>query len=441
MNIKNAGRLAAAAAEYWGILRSLQRNAKLYLVYTAFNSIGFSIFSLVFNLYVHSLGFGADFIGLLNALPSIAVLLLGLPVGMMADRLGYRPFLLAGAVVNIVSSLGLALSGGREALMAFSFLSGLAGVLSWVIGAPMMMAYSTEKDRVHLFSINFALMMGAGFLGSLVAGWLPEGYARWASVGDTSTAALRAALLAMVASNVAAFLPTLFIRDTRRLDDSERPSGSWLSSLPRERADRKLFLQLLLPQAIIGFGAGAMVVFFQLFFNLTFHLSTGAIGVLFAFSSVVTALAAVVAPVLSQRWGKVQTVVWTQAASLPFLLILAFSRNLGLVVAAYYVRSALMNMSGPVSMAFSMEKVKPSQRATLTSLQSMLGSLGRGGLGPLASGFLQEQSGFGLAFSLTFASYLVATVLFGWFFWEDGASGPRGSGAVRAPGGRRRLLV
>lgn len=61
-------------------MRSLHRNAKLYLVYTAFNSIGFSIFSLVFNLYVHSLGFGADFIGLVNALPSIAVLLLRLPV-------------------------------------------------------------------------------------------------------------------------------------------------------------------------------------------------------------------------------------------------------------------------------------------------------------------------------------------------------------------------
>src|SRR2546430_5601853 len=58
-----------------------------------------------------ALGFSNDVIGLFNSLPAVALLLVGIPFAAMADRVGYRPFLLGGGIVAILASLALALVG------------------------------------------------------------------------------------------------------------------------------------------------------------------------------------------------------------------------------------------------------------------------------------------------------------------------------------------
>ena len=70
--------------------------ARQFLAFSLLLSIAFAIFNLVFNLYMSALGFSNEVIGLFNSLPAIALLLVGLPAAAMADRLGYRPFLLGG---------------------------------------------------------------------------------------------------------------------------------------------------------------------------------------------------------------------------------------------------------------------------------------------------------------------------------------------------------
>ncbi len=400
--------------DYVRAVRSFSPNARRYLTFTVFNAVSWNAFGLTFNLYLHSLGYRQDFIGLLNGLPFVVVLALGLPIGMAADRCGYLRFLVSGSVLAAVSALGTGLSSGRLALLGFSLAGGLASSLSWVIGAPMLMAISTKEERVFLFSVQSALMMAAGFLGSLMAGALPEIAARALGVPATATTPLRLTYLVGASFNVVAVLPILRMAQVK--GNGGGPAGARSRPLPSSWPELGLFMKLLGPSALISFGAGAMVVFFQLFFNLKFGLGPGRIGVLFAFSSVVTAAATLVSPVLAARVGKVRAIFWTEMASIPFLLILAYSGNLTAVVVAYYLRSALMNMSSPLQTTFGLEQVKEEQRATLTSLQAMLGSLGRGGLGPIVSGFLQVKSGFSLAFTLTAVCYVVGGGLFYLFF-------------------------
>ncbi|MDI3317735.1 MAG: MFS transporter [Bacillota bacterium] len=429
-----------ALRRYAARIARFSPSARAYLLYSLLTSLSWNMFNLVFNLYIHALGYGPDFVGLLNGLPSVAVLLLGLPVGLAADRLGYRPFLLAGTVLNLVATAGLGLAHGSLELIVLSALTGAAGALSWVIGAPMMAAYSSPEERVYLFSVNESIMFGSGLAGSLLAGAVPA-YAA-ARLGQRSTDALPLQLAFGLIDlfNLLALWPALRIGLEPRSDGSPSaaPAGAprlaWRDLLPADREEARTFARLLLPEALIAFGAGAMVVFFQLYFYLEFGLDTSRIGLLFGFSSVVTAAATLVAPVLAERWGAVRTVVGTQLASLPFLAILAYSRDLRWVVVAYYARNALMNMSMPVQTTFALEQVSERRRATLTSLNAMLGSLGRGGLGPLASGYLQLHSGFSGAFTLTIACYLVGTLLFGWFFRGRGGGRPARKPAPRPAG-------
>jgi MFS family permease len=391
------------------IIRGFSPNAKLFLVSTFFGSMNWSIFALVYNLYLYNLGFKQDFIGLLNGIPSIAVLLLGIPVSILAVRTGFRKLILIGSALAPLAALGIGLMSEPGWLFLFALLSGVASAFSWVISIPMLMENSTERDRIYLFSINFSLMMISGFGGSLLAGYLPEILGAAWGISATAVLPLRVTYLTTVLFGILAWIPILFMREVK-------PVSPRITLRSIRLVDPKVFTKLVLPQAIISLGAGAMVVFFQLFFNLRFNLAPGQIGILFALSSLVNGLIGLLSPALAMRWGKVRAVVYTELASLPFLVILAFSGNFALVVISYFIRAALMNMGSPLYTTFAMEQVKEEQRPTLNSLFAMVGSLGRGGLGPLISGYLQVGSGFSLAFSMTLLCYVVSSVMTFFFF-------------------------
>jgi MFS family permease len=151
--------------------------------------------------------------------------------------------------------------------------------------------------------------------------------------------------------------------------------------------------------------------------------SDSAIGTLFAFGSLAMGVGLLIAPPLAERYGKIQFVVVTQALSIPFLALLGFSPLYWVAASAYYIRVALMNMSGPVYQTFVMEKVEPSARATVASLVSMANSFGWA-FSPTISGEIQVRYGFGPAFILTIVLYVVSITLYWGFFWRRGRKQP-----------------
>ncbi len=124
-----------------------------------------------------------------------------------------------------------------------------------------------------------------------------------------------------------------------------------------------------------------------------------------------------IAPPLADRMGKIQLVVVTQALSIPFLIMLGFAPWFWMSTAAYLVRVALMNMSGPVYQTFVMEQVEPSARATVASLVSMSWNFGWA-FSPTISGALQVRYGFGPPFIVTIVLYTISTALYWAFFWR-----------------------
>lgn len=68
--------------------------------------------------------------------------------------------------------------------------------------------------------------------------------------------------------------------------------------------------------------------------------------------------------------------------------------------------------------AFVRESVGEKERSAVNSLIAMVGGMGRGGLGPVISGYLQQFSGggFGMAIAFTLLTHLVSTALTWSFF-------------------------
>ncbi len=210
-----------------------------------------------------------------------------------------------------------------------------------------------------------------------------------------------------------AVFPLLLMR-LPRLAKSQRSAFapiSYFSSHP------SLLGKLVLPMLVTSVGAGLIMPFMNVFFRQVYHQSDQTIGAMFAWGSLAMGVGLMIAPPLADRMGKIKLVVITQAISIPFLFMLGFSPWFRLSAAAYYIRLALMNMSGPVYQTFVMERVEPSARATVASLVSMSNNFGWA-FSPTISGWIQVNYGFGPAFACTMVLYSISIYLYWTFFWK-----------------------
>jgi MFS family permease len=128
-------------------------------------------------------------------------------------------------------------------------------------------------------------------------------------------------------------------------------------------------------------------------------------------------LATLASPLLAARWGRIRALVFTQLASIPFLLLIGFSGIFWVSGISFWVRAALMNMGNPLYNAFAMEQFEERERATVSGLMGMSWNIGWT-IGPYLSGYMQASPsiGFPPIFIITCSFYILASILLKVFF-------------------------
>ncbi len=396
-------------------LASFSRNARLFLLSTVVTGLGFSIYMLIFNLFVDSQGYSRSFLGELQSTPNLVALLTALPAGVLVDQIGRKRAMNLANFGRLVALLGIAFSPGPWALRVSMVLFGVAQSLWMVSAAPFMMENSTPEERNALFSANFGLQTLVGFFGTLLGGYLPTVFGQVLGVGVESPEAYAATLLSTVFLAVLAIVPVLMIEEEARPAGAEvrvRSFWPW-----RNLTNPRLATRIFVPNIIISMGAAILIPYMNLFFKETFDISDKLLGTLFAVSAVVTGVATLASPVLADRWGRIRALVFTQLTSIPFLLLIGFSGALWVSSLAFWVRAALMNMGNPLYSAFAMEQVAERERATVSGLMGMSWNIGWT-IGPFVSGYMQAnpEIGFQPIFVITCTLYIVAAVLERRFF-------------------------
>lgn len=148
----------AGLRRYLRALAGFQRNVKLFLTVTALRGMLIATQSTILNLYLYSLGYDARFIGIINAVNSLAVLLVSVPFGYLADRFGRRTVLLTTGLIYPLTMLGIALAHSTALILLFMFLFGAISAGYWVAGVPLLYANTAPQERVHAFSVNSFLL-------------------------------------------------------------------------------------------------------------------------------------------------------------------------------------------------------------------------------------------------------------------------------------------
>jgi MFS family permease len=400
-------------ARYFMQLRSFSQNARFYLMSEVVTGLGFSIYMLIFNLYVVARGYPRSFLGELQSLPNLIALFGAVPAGVLVDHIGRKRALLLANVMQTLGALGIVVSPGPNWLRLSMITFGVSQSLWMVSSAPFLMENSTDEERNTLFSAHFGLTTLVGFVGTLVGGYLPTLFGGLLKVDVESAGAYGTTLAVTVGLSALSLIPVFMIREQPR--QAAAPLRSFLPW--RNVGDPRMAGRIFLPQVVISMGAAILIPYMNLFFKETYPISDRTLGMLFAVSSVITGVATMASPALAARWGRIRALVYTQWASIPFLLLIGFSGVFWVSGISFWIRAALMNMGNPLFNAFAMEQFAERERATVSGLMGMSWNIGWT-VGPFLSGYMQANPniGFKPIFLITCSLYILAAVLEKVFF-------------------------
>ena len=392
-------------------VRAFSPNARKYLISIMIYGAGFGIHRILFNFYLRSLGYDETFMGLLSTVSSMTVLISALPMGYMADRLGRKFSLVVAALVTGASILLMVIFPSTAILIVTNILMGFGSSLGAVVSGPFMMENSGEEERTYLFSIGSGLRMAAYSVGDWVGGYLPSWFGGIFDVPAVSSTAYAWAIGMAGVLVMATAIPRLMLKRNKLATENR----SAFAPITYARQHPGMLTKLLLPMFITSIGAGLIMPFMNIFFSNVHQQPDPVIGTLMAWGSLAMGIGLILAPAFADRFGKIQVVVFSQALSIPFLIMLGFSPLFELSALAYFIRLTLMNMSSPVYQTFVMEQVDADSRAMVASLNSMVNSFGRA-FSPVVSGWMQVNYGFGPPFIGTITMYVIAIGMYYFFF-------------------------
>jgi MFS family permease len=411
--------VTGALAQYLRGFTGFGRDARRFLLTTVVFGAALSLYWVDFNLYLESIGLDRPTIGWMLSLSQLAGVVVALPASALSDRLGRRTLMAAGMAL-VALALFSFLPGQRALLFLGVVALGAGSQIVAVVQIPFIAEHTLPEQRNHYFSVWSALGFLTSLFSTVVGGAAATVLA--AHFGFTSAAAPYQILLAGVAIlGVVAFGTVYLLTADRPIVERDKPRTSARFGLVI--LDRRLFFRLLLPGFLTALGAGQLIPFLNVFIQTKFGLSLAVVNVVFAITSLGTALAILAQPALARRFGRIRSIVMVQGASIPFLVVLGFSPVLWTVVIALTVRNSLMNAGSPIFDAFAMSHVSNAERATVAAGMTLLWSLGWT-IAPLYYSYLQAKLGFTAGYAVDFvtiiALYTISTaLLWTWFRGTD----------------------
>lgn len=236
-------------------------------------------------------------VGLLASAFACSYLLVQIPLGVLADKFGYKTFIALGYFICGVAGFIYLLAGSSSLILVGRFMQGIGEAPLWALApAILSILYPTSKARVigwYNASLHIGLTSGS-ICGFVAYGYLPEQYAFIIFV-----------LLCLVAG-----ILTLMGGDEKAVHCSPREkdcSVDWRAFL-QLITQRKIFC-VLLGIVIYGAGYGIYITIIPAFFLEGQHLSPNSVGLLFIGFYIGISIAQLIGGYVADKMGRVLPMV------------------------------------------------------------------------------------------------------------------------------------
>lgn len=393
-------------------LREFNRNVRLFFGYGIAINAGMALFTLLYNLYLLRLSYQEDFIGQVAGMAPLATGLFALPIGMLSDRFGRRPFLMLSSLLLAISQLGMCLSTDALPLLVFSFLGGIATGCIWVNHVPFLSDNAHPTRRAEALVLWSALQVVVRMLWSLVGGFMPSAMGALLNLSVDLPDPFRYALLFGALCSLVSFLPLLIMpasagHQPQKTEDStdQGEDGTW-----------HLFAIIAALSGARGFSLGLTYPFFNVFFEEELHVGAAVIGTIFFFSQLAGLPATLSTPWLVRRFGPTLTILSARTAGGVTLGLIGSVTSLPLAIGGFLISRAAEVLDNPADQHFSTQVIPRRYWARIQGLR-VCGFQLCNFFGSVLGGILIMEYGywaaFGLAGSARIASGFIMAAYFG----------------------------
>jgi len=342
-------------------------------------AFGFGFSAVLIGIHLEHRGLSAALIGLTLGLGLAAASLSGLASAWLAQRIGRRRTLALSGVLMAVTGLDLALATSPAALV-LAGLTGMLGAASVDLGPFASVEQTMLAEAVPAVGRNTAFGRY-----SLTAGLLNAAGAAAASVA--TAASTSGFFLLYAALGLATAVAPLLISSRLEAPGPAVAFGSF-------RPLALLAALFALDSLGGGFVANAVIAYWL---HARFGAGAVFLGPAFAGIALLQAASYEVSGRLANRFGLINTMVFTHLPSNLLLLLVPFSPNLTFAVVVLFARFALSQMDVPARQAYVLSIVPPAERAGAVAMTGAVRGVAQS-FGPVLAGIAIGAAAFGLPF-------------------------------------------
>ncbi|MGF7015208.1 MFS transporter [Ornithinibacillus bavariensis] len=391
--------------------KTYNQNIKLAIWANIFSQIGMGMFMVIYNIYIQELGLSHEVNGQVIALTSLATAIILVPAGIMSDKLGRKRVMVFGVLLSGMILFLRSIVEMQTLLLITGFATGIFTAFLQVSSIPWLAENSKPKQRVHLFSLHSAIMTAANVIGSLLGGFLTDFF----HLFTTELSAIRFTLIIGSIFYILAFFPIAKMVENRKEKLPKNKKIPFREFIRANKSGFKVIILFAVAQLLIGFGSGLVIPYLNLYFADRFLASNSIIGLIISLGQAATAVAMFIGPLVVRKVGEVRAVVYLQLASLPFLLLTAYTESLLLASIGFLFRQALMNAGNPIQSSLMMSKVNDSVKGLANSINQMVFQLGWAFMGPVSTAIVLKYGtywGYANVFTITAGLYLIGSLYF-----------------------------
>ncbi len=369
--------------------------------------MGMGQVSPILPLYAQQFKINMVLVGLIITTFAFASAIIDIPAGRIAERLGRRPTLIAGALVLAAGSVGCALSTSYSMLLACRFIQGTGYALYTTTAMIMLADISTLDDRGR----NMGLYMGStwiGFgLGPITGGLVGQYFGLAAVFYVYALFCLLAAIWAY------ARLP-----ETRGLHvkqaatyAGENPAGK-ARLTPRQLLANPNFILICIISFWIFFtNNGARYQVLPLLSHDRLGLSPGEIGIAVAVIAVLNIIVLVVSGRMSDKVGRKPMVLPGCAFIVVALVMWMLSPNYAMILLSCAIFGIGIGIAGPIPAAYVADILSSGDSSSGMAIFRTACDMGFV-IGPVFMGWLSDINGFNLALTFNAALLFISAIIF-----------------------------
>lgn len=345
----------------------------------------YGFLSVILALYLAETGFTETQIGLLFTLTLIGDAVISLWLTTSADRWGRKKTLLFGAILMAGTGLGFVLTQNYLLLMIAAIIGVISpsgneiGPFLSVEQASLTQLISNEK-RTQIFAWYNLVGSFATATGALAGGWLAQSrqLSGWSSLESYRFVLMGYALGGFI-------LLVLFLNLSSAIEvPPNTDSSKRVLGLHRSRG---VVFKLSALFALDAFAGGLLVQsMFAYWFFVRFGVDAGTLGSIFFGANILAGISALLAIRLANKFGLINTMVFTHIPSNILLILIPLMPTLPLAIGLLLLRFSISQMDVPTRQSYTMAVVAPDERSAASGVTAIARSVGAS-VSPLLTGF------------------------------------------------------